>query len=680
MIKKISFFTVAFLYLCIGVSLAGTVQLPQTGQIKCYDTAGAEIPCAGTGQDGEIQSGVAWPNPRFFVEGNCVTDNLTGLIWARDANLLKEITNWQTALNFVAFINSGDGLCGYQDWRLPNVNELESLVHFGQPDSAAWLNTQGFINVQPNYYWSSSSVANHTSNAWVVLIGDGYVTYGPKSGNNFVWLVRNVQGGALGDSKIWRTGQTKCFDQIGTEILCSGTGQDGEIQSGVAWPSPRFTEYNNQTVTDNLTGLTWSKDADAPGPAQCSPGGAKTWQNALLYIKCLNSNQYLGYSDWKLPNSLELHSLTDYSEYDPSLPAGHPFINVQFLNNVESTISYWSSSSHAYFNNYAWFVFMWSGGVDNYVKENVHNVWPVRSGQGGPPGVSTEKTTILAGSSAQLNGTINPSGLSTTYYFEWGPTASYGNFTGNQSAGSGSGNVAVNAFLNGLTRNTIYHYRLVAVNALGTTYGLDRTFIIQITNGDLNGDGAADILWRNVSTGQIYLWLMNGLTAIEQGGLGTVDLGWEIKGVGDFNGDDKADILWRYAVTGQVYIWLMNGLTAIEQGGLGTVDLGWEIKGVGDFNGDGKKDILWRHAVTGQVNIWLMNGTAVAAAGSPGAVSDLNWEVKGVGDFNGDGKADILWQQAASGTLYIWLMNGTAFVSGGSPGTVSDSSWAIVAR
>src|SRR3989338_10110057 len=51
------------------IKIAGTIQLPKTGQTKCYDTVGAEIDCKGTGQDGEIQAGVAWPDPRFTDNG-----------------------------------------------------------------------------------------------------------------------------------------------------------------------------------------------------------------------------------------------------------------------------------------------------------------------------------------------------------------------------------------------------------------------------------------------------------------------------------------------------------------------------------------------------------------------------------------------------------------------------------
>ncbi len=298
-----------------------------------------------------------------------------------------------------------------------------------------------------------------------------------------------------------------------------------------------------------------------------------------------------------------------------------------------------------------------------------------------PPSATTNWTTYLTSNSAQLNGAVNPNGLSATFYFQWGTTTAYGNVTSTQSAGSGTGVIAVSANLAGLTAGVVYHCRLVVTNSAGTNYGLDVTFIPRvavIVKGDFNSDGSADILWRQATTGQVYLWLMNGTTSFEQGAVRTVDPVWAIKGTGDFNGDGTADVLWRHALTGQVYLWLMNGATSIAEASPATVgDLNWQIVGIGDFNGDGKADILWRHKASGQVYIWLMNGTTIASQGSPGTVSDLNWEIKGVGDFNGDGKADILWQHAISGQVYIWLMNGTTTAAQGSPATISDLNWEI---
>jgi hypothetical protein len=295
---------------------------------------------------------------------------------------------------------------------------------------------------------------------------------------------------------------------------------------------------------------------------------------------------------------------------------------------------------------------------------------------------STEAVTNVTRHSATLNGTVNPQGAATNYYFEWGPTTAYGNTTSRQSAGSGTGNVAVSADLTGLGPNTAYHYRLVAISNAGTRFGSDMTFTRITTNVDFNDDGKAELFWQNQSTGELYTWFMDGLRAVSMGSPGTVDpsSGWQIKGVADFNGDGKADILWQHQSTGLLYLWLMNGTFFVSGGSPGTVDpsSGWQIKGVADFNGDGKADILWQHQSTGLLYLWLMNGTTFVYGGSPGTVDPSSgWQIKGVADFNGDGKADIFWQHQSTGLLYTWLMNGTTLVSGESPGTANDPNWEI---
>ncbi len=96
------------------------------------------------------------------------------------------------------------------------------------------------------------------------------------------------------------------------------------------------------------------------------------------------------------------------------------------------------------------------------------------------PTVITSAATNVSTSSATLNGTVNPNGSSTTYYFEYGTTTSYGTQipTPPGSAGSGTSNVSVSTSVPGLTPSTTYHYRLVASNSGGTSNnGNDQTFI-----------------------------------------------------------------------------------------------------------------------------------------------------------------------------------------------------------
>ena len=351
---------------------AATVQLPATGQIKCYNTAGTEVPCAGTGQDGDRLAGVAWPNPRFTDNGNgTVTDNLTGLIWLKNANCFADQA-WQSALDSANRLASGS--CGLSDgsavggWRLPNINELESLVD-EQNRSSALPTGHPFSNVQASY-WSSSSRASGKYAAWYLSMVDGGVSYdymplSYKYSFHKVWPVRDGHAATV---QIPATGQTGCWDIDGADITCSGTGQDGDKLKGAAWPTPRFSDNGDQTLTDNLTGLIWAKNAN---PAAAT----KLWQGALDYIASLNSKSYLGYSDWRLPNRKELMSLVNRQQ-DNSVS----WLNAQGFSNVQVNY-YWSSSSYSNGTGAAWFLGMSDGYTGHFSKGYLYNVWPVRGGQ-----------------------------------------------------------------------------------------------------------------------------------------------------------------------------------------------------------------------------------------------------------------------------------------------------------
>lgn len=187
-----------------GPSTNGIV-LPKTGQTTCYDPAGGTgtTSCAGTGQDGELQTGVNAPNPRFTVDntGDCVTDNLTGLMWIRNGNYLAGDSastqpavgqrTWQEALNFA---NNLD-LCGYSDWRLPNRNELRSLIDHEQPNNGVALNGRGFnhVFIGGGAYWSSTSHIAIPTNAWIMNSAGGEVTSFVKTSLAYVWAVRAGQ-------------------------------------------------------------------------------------------------------------------------------------------------------------------------------------------------------------------------------------------------------------------------------------------------------------------------------------------------------------------------------------------------------------------------------------------------------------------------------------------------------
>jgi hypothetical protein len=174
-------------------SAQGVISLPQTGQTRCYNIVGTEIPCAGTGQDGNIRAGVPWPNPRFTsgtgAEADCMIDNLTGLMWPKNGNLPGGQRTWNDAIDYANDLTR----CGHSDWRLPNVNELESLINADVPDTTTWLMSQGFNNVQSSLYWSSTTYAHYTDFAWVVYMWVGRVRENYKDDYFYVWPVRAGQ-------------------------------------------------------------------------------------------------------------------------------------------------------------------------------------------------------------------------------------------------------------------------------------------------------------------------------------------------------------------------------------------------------------------------------------------------------------------------------------------------------
>ena len=208
-------------------------------------------------------------------------------------------------------------------------------------------------------------------------------------------VLASLRPASAGMIQLPRTGQNTCYDATGVIIDCAGTGQDGDTKAGVSWPSPRFTDNGNGTVTDNLTGLVWLRDAnctDAVGGIP-RPGGLLDWPSALSWCNNLAAGtcgltDHSAAGDWRLPNINELKSLVDHSRHDPDLPGGHPFRQVQ-------PVWYWSSTSNPVYTAGAFNVGMSRGSIHvtdklpgRFGSSNVSDkegsalgVWPVRGGE-----------------------------------------------------------------------------------------------------------------------------------------------------------------------------------------------------------------------------------------------------------------------------------------------------------
>ncbi len=192
-----------------------------------------------------------------------------------------------------------------------------------------------------------------------------------------------------------KTGQTLCYDNDGTGsqiVGCALTGQDGDTQRGLAWPTPRFSDNGDGTVTDNLTDLIWLEDANCITfyAGDNYPNNARSWAAALNSANNL-ADGICGLSDsssagdWSLPNVKELLSLSDFSFSQPALSndagtgqwtsgSGSAFSGVQ-------SQYYWSSSSIVNNPRNAWVVNLYTGGGTDDKKPDSNYVWPVRAGQ-----------------------------------------------------------------------------------------------------------------------------------------------------------------------------------------------------------------------------------------------------------------------------------------------------------
>jgi hypothetical protein len=168
-------------------SSSPVIGVPKTGQIFY------SVP----GDDGDLQKGTAWPDPRFTDNGDgTVTDNMTGLVWSKNANMFVETQTWYAAMDACAALadNGIDRTDGSQpgDWRLPNVKELQSLMDYGQSNPVLPVD-HPFLEVQSSSYWTSTTYALSDYFSWGISLSNGYnaPAYYKNGNNGFIWCVRD---------------------------------------------------------------------------------------------------------------------------------------------------------------------------------------------------------------------------------------------------------------------------------------------------------------------------------------------------------------------------------------------------------------------------------------------------------------------------------------------------------
>ncbi len=206
--------------------------------------------------------------------------------------------------------------------------------------------------------------------------GDGTCDVGIFRASSGLWAARGVTrvyfgnatdtaispgkaGSPGGGGGLLKTGQTASYR----------SGDDGTYQKGIAFSYQTADPAGNGEIvtTDNVTGLIWASDGNGAG---CYNGGTRTWEEAIDWAEGLT---FAGYSDWRLPNIRELHSLVDFGTYFPA-------INTTYFPNTRAGY-YWSGSTVAGSTGYAWVEGFRSGYIVNGGKTDGYYVRTVRGGK-----------------------------------------------------------------------------------------------------------------------------------------------------------------------------------------------------------------------------------------------------------------------------------------------------------
>jgi kumamolisin len=191
---------------------------------------------------------------------------------------------------------------------------------------------------------------------------------------------------------------------------------------------------------------------------------------------------------------------------------------------------------------------------------------------------------------------------------------------------------------------------------------------------DFNGDGYADLVFENLTTGARAIWLLKNGIYSSSINLPTVSPTWHIAGVGDFLGNGQSDLVWEDTASNHA-IWILKNGVYQNSISLPFVPAPWHIAGAGDFNGDGFADLVWENSTTGERAIWyLQNGVLASTTYLPTVAP--SWHIVGVGDFLGNGQSDLVWEDTA-GNHAIWILKNGVFQNSISLPTVS-APWHLV--
>jgi hypothetical protein len=206
-------------------------------------------------------------------------------------------------------------------------------------------------------------------------------------------------------------------------------------------------------------------------------------------------------------------------------------------------------------------------------------------------------------------------------------------------------------------------YRSILLAATAATTVFSAGSAMANSKSDFNGDGKADLVWRNQAADRIVVWYMNGATLIGTANMpATGNTNVIVAAVGDINADSKPDLIMRDTVTGGNVAWCTNGVDSTVFNGIAlpTVsDLNWNLAAAGDFDLDGfNNDIAWRNPSNGTAtNFWSLGSSGQLESSGFAIGANSDWYLGGVADFDKNGAQDWVWHNDVTGENLIWMRN-----------------------
>jgi PKD repeat protein len=313
-----------------------------TGQTRCYNnTTEITTPSAGQpfyGQDAQC-SGIQ-PSYGLSGDGLAVYDNRTGLTWQRspdntgDGNITaSDKLTWTRAQARPATLNAAH-FGGFSDWHLPSIKELYSLIDFrgADPSGLSGSDTSGLTPFIDTTYFK---FAYGDTSAGERIIDSQYASSTLYVSTAFE---QDLFGVNFADGRIKGYGLNLMGSDKTFFVQC--------VRGNPSYGLNLFVDNGDQTITDQATGLMWTK-ADS--------GDGMNWSNALAWVQTKNAARYLGYNDWRLPNAKELHSIVDYTR-SPDTTASAAIDPVFTCTQITNEASqpdypwYWSGTTHAQYN------------------------------------------------------------------------------------------------------------------------------------------------------------------------------------------------------------------------------------------------------------------------------------------------------------------------------------------